>query len=190
MRDDGTYEQRPIREYETTATGEPVARWGLGIPPSDFAQPHQNFESYWQELVVWLLNASISGVVGNLAYDALETAIRRAKDLHDRSPLPSPQQGDVHTTDIEWPVRPSNGLRDELITIAHDTLARFDHLLADFSSSALTDVDVVLSERGTWKVAFRFVGSDSWIVLEIDLAEPAVPSNENSAGGFPVAVWY
>lgn len=151
-----------------TPDGKPLLAVNRGIPPYNYGRRVYASRPPWTEIVLWLLNAAASGVVGDLTYNALQKIIAKARTMQASFVLPAigPRSDDSPSAPI---VEPSDELRDHLIKIAHDPVARFRHISPSKGRNLWSKAEVSLTERGTWKVQVREIGTQQLIVIEIDL---------------------
>lgn len=178
-----------------TADGRPLILHTRGFYPVDFNDTRAYSLPTSPETVYWLLTAAASGVVGNLAYDALKGVISKATEAYREFSKLVPahrtffMQLDRHGT-LE--VDPPAELRDALVTIASDTLRRYKQISPSAGKEPWSEVEVRLSAYGTWMVSLREVGQDRPIMIEIDLEDDAANARPYAAGnddGFPVRIW-
>jgi hypothetical protein len=154
------------------------------------------------EVVIWVLTAAASGIVGNLATDALKGAIARARHLHSATILPlwrdyvdQYERG----VPIDARIEPSDELREKLVQIAQDTMQRFRHLSPSQGKKLSTVTRISLTRQGTWKLHIRESGSPDRLVMEIDvqaieawdeLLFDTFDERPTNPEGFPVKIWY
>jgi hypothetical protein len=170
--------------------GRPIAATGRDYPPLDYTDRNLYSRYPWEQLVFWVLTAAASGTVGNLAYDALKRVIADGQMLH-RQFLAALERHEIIPED-RWPgvahaprpIRPGRELRDRLVEIAYDVLAKRAQLEGSAPPS-LSEIDVYYTMNNTWSVSTRAVGTPSRMIVEIDLR-----SAGEVADDFTVTVWY
>jgi hypothetical protein len=167
-----------------------------GPTPLDFNDTNNYLQLPSPEIVYWLLNAAISGLVGNLTYDAIKGVIERAEQLHGLfiKLMPARRGPFVELTRLgSLDTDPPAELRDALITIAHETLQRYRQISPTGGKSPWSEIQVRFSRAGTWIVRLREAGEDNWTTIEIDLdKDPKATHLDGVANddGFPVRIWY
>jgi hypothetical protein len=149
------------------------------------------------EVILWLLTAASSGVVGNLAYDAVKTTVARARKHHKALQRQLMERRDLrryfrsHQPRAEESrVIPTTELRDDLVALAFDALRRYQDINKFAGTGVLSEVAVTMSSRSSWKVHLREVGSSEGVTVEIDLSETmSVFDSKQDHDGFPVILW-
>lgn len=191
--------------YEVrTSEGKLLSRRTERLMPLNYDDDTAYMRSESAALIVWLLTAAASGVVGNLAYDALKNVVSRARamhrDFHKEMKGYEQRAYELLMSSPEKalkkplaPQYPSRELHDQLIELALDTLVRFPQLVATGSANPRwAEISVRYSADGTWKVHLREIGQQRGILFEIDLSDNAethwYPGIEESEG-FPITVW-
>jgi len=215
-------------EHETierTADGKLLVLQRRGYPPLQYGDSASCFRLASPETIMWLSNAASSGVVGNLAYDALKQLIQKARRGHRNStPKTNDEENDElngtsgpHfsqaevpdllfirevTTSLPYlppespdasPIKPDPDLRDDLVELAYDVIARFRQLKHEGSGRPVSEIDVFLTENKTWTVEIRELRIAESKIVEIDLSDDmrGMRDQTNIEGieGFPVKIW-
>ena len=164
------------------------------------------------EMILWLLTAAGSGIVGNVAYDLLKKLIRDAQNLHQRLMKTVEQEKRIEREERKkaleqgeqawaaerigsrWPpkIEADRSLRDDLVELAYDTLARYKNLRRGGPKKLMSEIDVYFTENSTWAVVTRELRASKSITVEIDLSEHKAKRRyykRSEAGGFPVGIW-
>jgi hypothetical protein len=152
--------------------GEYILAWRRGFSPDPYGYiklPASRFEEL--QIILWLLSAAASGVVGNLTYDYLKQLIQKARKGHkdfmsEWVPVPLEQRSQTPER-----VTPDPELRDELIELAYDTIARYRSEGPEWNVGQMRPVDVYLTERKTWAIVMRETRTETRMMIEIALAE-------------------
>jgi hypothetical protein len=164
------------------------------------------------EMILWLLTAAGSGIVGNLAYDLLKKLIQDARNLHQelmksveqekrmereelRKALEQAEQaGAAERIGSRRPpkIEADRSLRDDLVELTYDALARYKNLRRGDPEKLMSEIDVYFTEKSTWAVVTRELRASKSITVEIDLSEDKAQRRyykRSEAGGFPVGIW-
>lgn len=200
-------EQRTIRK---TDDGKMLLLRRQARYPLRYSGTGQYLRSgYNIEMILWLLTAAGSGIVGNLAYDLLKQLVQDAQNLHRRlmkSLEPEEQEERKKVLEQErqdWAavrigsrlqseIRPDRSLRDDLVELAYDALARYKNLRHGGPHKLMSEINVYFTERSTWVVVTRELRRSRSITVEIDLNEEGARSRyyePAEVGGFPVSIW-
>ena len=173
-----------------------------GVPPLEYGDTGAYLSLPSTEVVLYSLNAASTGIIGNLAYDALKQLIGQARErnhtfLQTLKNMSNRGDGGVGSKEerrmsTDRVATPDNQLRDMLITIANDALVRHQHISQGVGRKPWSDVQVALSEDHTWLVYIREAGSIRGLTVEIDLGREEVSSSGPAVegAGFPMRIWF
>jgi hypothetical protein len=174
-------DRQPLPDPVTAPSGQILVEYDSGLPPRAFLDRVAADSPYGLlEVVVWLIEAASTGVLGNYSYDLLKKKIdsARKRDARMRADTedfePSRVGGDeaLMRRPSGGPlVHPDRDLRDELVALASDAMVRNGHL-TNHPSPTWSEIDVYLSENKTWIVSLREVGGNKHVDVEVDLSLP------------------
>jgi hypothetical protein len=174
---------------ERLPEGEPFIAYGHGRVPRDLGEREGHLHGPGVEVLLWILDAAAAGVLGNMSYDALKMTIVRMRTAH-RLFIVAHRSTPVPRTDQDRVTPPTMELRDDLVMLATDALRRFQARNPPFGTGILSEVEVTLSVRGTWKVYIREVGSTSGTTVELDVRVPLdTAAVDEASDKFVVAIW-
>jgi hypothetical protein len=189
---------RPNEQQQATRgpNGDYIIARRRGLSPMPYGPQLPACRTDELQIIVWLLNAAASGAVGNLAYDYLKRLIEKARKGHEKflsewTPLKQ------MPLDGGWPpaperVTPDPDLRNDLVELAYDTLARYRSNGPEWHLGQMRPIDVYLTQRGTWAVEMREDKSKTRVLIEIALIEDEARRIYGTAWGvegFPVSIW-
>jgi hypothetical protein len=165
---------------------------GTGFAPKSRLDHTHHYPSPSAESVIWVLTAAASGVIGNLAYDALKQAIAEARTLHTKLSAPPPSVESDSAADPATAAQEHSDLHDRLVAIAYDVLAKRAQI-EDRPLKPTSEIRVYRTETGTWMVSVRELDEPNRTSIEIDLSEDMrslgrVAPIEDPAG-FPIRIW-
>jgi hypothetical protein len=192
--DETNSEQEAIKK---TANGKPLLLQSEGYLPLKYDDTNLYRQSPSIEIVLWLLTAAGSGIVGNIAYDTLKRLIQNAQKLHQKwlkiieQDKQKMMSGEFHLPQSSR-VNPDLSLRDDLVELAYDVLARYRNLQNSGPGKLISEIDVYLTRRLTWAVVTRELRAPEWIMVEIDLSEDMKRIQykaDKEVDGFPVSIW-
>lgn len=205
----GDDEASPAQEaIKKTADGKPLLLQRRELAPLSYDDGGVYFRALNTEIVLWLLTAAGSGIVGNLAYDTLKRLIRDARKLHlkwmgktrqeeqewKKRIRQAEQEGIADELYPEWSPRvsPDFDLREDLVELAYDVLARYRNLEHSNPAHLISAIDVYRTKSSTWAVVIRELRAWQRTMVEIDLSEDMRKGDYEAVkevGGFPVSIW-
>lgn len=191
-------EQGTIRK---TDDGKPLLLRRSELSPLPYEDTAQYLRGPSIEIVLWLINAAGSGIVGNLAYDKLKSIIQDARKRHGRSmkfreqyerePDEAPDPNTIYMP-LPRRIEPDLSLRDDLVELAYDALARYKNLRRGGPDRLISEVDVYFTRSSTWAVFIRELRASRGVTVEINLQENERRNRYydlEGADGFPVSIW-
>jgi len=135
------------------------------------------------QVLIWLLTAAGSGVLGNATYDAVKSLLNRMRDLNKAFKTTLPTTRNDISIGREGLVRPGVDLRDQLMTIAHWAIEANNSVMPSKIATTWSEAEVYLLEGYVWAVDIRGPHDRGWTRVEIDLN--ADTSDEFSVVIFP-----
>ena len=196
---------RQHEEIEKTADGRYLLLRRPGLSPLEYGDDNLYSLEGGMETVFWLLTAAGSGVVGNLAYDALKQIIEKAREKNQKvldrighwNRREELLQADypTHRRRPADPalITPDRDLRDDLVEITYDVLSRYRQLGHGRSQGRfMSEISVFFTEDMTWGVRTRELRVSHGTYVEIDLREDTGNKRYRALAeidGFPVRIW-
>jgi hypothetical protein len=203
---------------EKTSDGKPLLSYRRGLSPLPYNDNALYIRTHSPEIIFWLLNAASAGIIGNIATETLKRLIGKSRKLHHDFSAKLTEREAAALKEIEenrkrdetrasgeitdlaplpWLrdshfIRPDRLLRDDLVELTYDTLARYRQLKGGSPARRMSEIDVFLTQSRTWAVRTRELGAESSTTVEIDLREE-IRASQNEASeelaGFPVIIW-
>lgn len=183
MEQDGTGIER--QTVVKTPDGDPLLLRRVAFSPLRYDDQLSYLRGPEVEAVMWVLTAAGSGIIGNLATDAVKRLIKKTRTLHSKFLARLSKQHES--------IQPGDELRGYLIEIASDALARRRNLQQKDSGGLIREANVFFTKNGTWAVVGRESGKSKPVMVEIDLRNDAEGNHYEAVGdvkNFPVGIWW
>lgn len=138
------------------------------------------------EIVVWLLSAIGSGVLGNAAYDATKKLLKKARRGHEDFMITVPEvipSSAAMALMTEKYARPSIDLHKMLLEIAAQVIEVHNEVMPEKVTVTWDNVEIYLMKRDIWAIKMKSSVGSRKVKIAIDLSPGSL------AEGLPVRIY-